>query len=702
MEGAMTAIELGSVAVEPCRPLVAGSFNTVRLTYTAGHPVDDTGYVKVAFRYASDFGTPQFDDPAAANYCRVETTGDCRVEPRWDPKGNTRPWGKALLLKVMGGFLGRGEEITVIFGDVAGGSPGWRAPSFRQRLEFKTLVDPIATYRFKEFPVSPRLEIVPGEPVHAACVAPSLVAVGQAFKYWLRLEDQWGNACAQPAELTHPGFPEAGVQTIEAADPETALTAASNPIRVVVQAPPRQPLWADLHGQSEETIGSNSIDEYFTFARDYARVDIAAHQGNDFQVTDELWQTINRTTAAFNEPDAFVTFPGYEWSANTPLGGDRNVYFAAEGGRIRHSSADLLPGDPSAYDISPTAVELFRDLAEQDGPRAFAFAHVGGRYADMSMHDDQVEIAVEVHSAWGTFEWLVADALERGCRIGICANSDGHKGRPGASHPGASNFGSYGGLTCVLAERRDRESVLQALLARRFYATTGNRSWLEVELTTADGRTAAMGEQIDVGQGEARLRVHAIGTGPITDIEIRNGLDVVTTAQPYGPNDLGKRLRIVWRGAEVRGRARHSTWDGCLSVVGNEIIEVEPINCRNPERQPRLLGANRVEWESITTGGVSGLILTLAKDRGGILTLATAQHQPFDCAIGDLGVEPTTRDCGGLEKEISVQRLPECGRREFTVELPLPELRAGDNAIYVRVTQEDGHMAWSSPIYASR
>jgi len=31
--------------------------------------------------------------------------------------------------------------------------------------------------------------------------------------------------------------------------------------------------------------------------------------------------------------------------------------------------------------------------------------------------------------------------------------------------------------------------------------------------------------------------------------------------------------------------------------------------------------------------------------------------------------------------------------------LPLAELGAGDNPIYVKLVQEDGHMAWSSPIY---
>jgi len=82
---------------------------------------------------------------------------------------------------------------------------------------------------------------------------------------------------------------------------------------------------------------------------------------------------------------------------------------------------------------------------------------------------------VEVHSDWGTFEWLVQDALEQGYRVGILANSDGHKGRHGASHPGASLFGAYGGLSCILAKNLGRAAIFEALRKRHHYATTGCR-----------------------------------------------------------------------------------------------------------------------------------------------------------------------------------------------------------------------------------
>ena len=71
------------------------------------------------------------------------------------------------------------------------------------------------------------------------------------------------------------------------------------------------------------------------------------------------------------------------------------------------------------------------------------WAQCGGRYADIVMaHDGRLEKSVEVHSAWGTFEWLVEDAFRMGYRVGIVGNSDGHKGRPGASYPGAGWFGA--------------------------------------------------------------------------------------------------------------------------------------------------------------------------------------------------------------------------------------------------------------------
>ncbi len=690
---------LGTSTLRPLKAVVAGSFVTINYTYRAAHPIDDSGCIKIVFRYAGDFGTPQFDNPAEPDFCSISTTGDCRILPRWDIKGHTRPWGKALFLRVTGGYLNEGDTVTVVLGDTSGGSPGWQAQTFcESSFEFKTLVDPIASYQFKELPESPTLRIVPGSPAKAVCIAPSQVVRGDRFDCHLKLEDRWGNPVRKPKKIRQAGFAAAGVQTVTATDSKTGLTATSNPIEVVEEPTALKPFWADFHGQSEETIGSNTIDDYLAFARDQARLDITGHQGNDFQVTDEFWNKINTVSDENTEPGRFVVFPGYEWSGNTPLGGDRNVYFTSSKGRIARSSNELLPDHASTYPVSATATELFRTLNRQKEAGPFAFAHVGGRFADMRMHDPEIEVAMEIHSAWGTFEWLLADALERGYRVGICANSDGHKGRPGASYPGASTFGSYGGLTCVLAPSLDRKQIRAAMQARHFYATTGHRLLMEVQLDAGRSGSAMMGDVIEVGADTPVLHGQVAGTAPIERIDVLNGTKIVKTIRPYAKADLGNRIKVVWSGAEVRGRARKVEWDGSLSVVGNSIVRVEPVNFWNPQNPLQQRGTKHLDWRSITTGGVAGCIMDL-KRSGGDVVIQTKQGR-MSCKLDAIGLAPKVKRFGGVEKQISLYRLPDMMSNDpMRFKLPLRNLHAGDNPVYIRVTQTDGHIAWSSPIY---
>lgn len=697
----MQRIETGSASIEPCGSVIAGSFQCIIFTYTAGHPIDDTGYLKVVFRHVGDFGTPQFDSPTAANYCTVTTNGDCHIEPRWDPKGHTRPWGQSLFLKVMNGFLNEGEKIIITFGDRSGGSPGWQMQTFcEDSFEFKTLVDPIATYEFKEIMKSPTLTVIPGQPSRAVCIAPSQIMANKDFYYYLKLEDQWGNPTDKPLKIHHTGFSQIGINSVTISDKKTKLLAESNPIDTLEEEELLHPYWADFHGQSEETVGSNSIQNYFAFAHDYALIDIAGHQGNDFQISDDFWDTINETTRKFYQPDSFVTFPGYEWSGNTPLGGDRNIFFRSEGGQISRSCTDLLQEKHSAYANSPTVLELFEKLRGQT-TGAFAFAHVGGRYADITMHDPEIELAVEIHSDWGTFEWLLEDALKLGYRIGICANSDGHKGRPGASYPGASKFGSLGGLTCVLATRLERESVFDALKARHCYATTGNRSLVKVYITMDNGQRAMMGDIVSYEHGKALLSVNITGTAPIESVEIRNGLDTIGTFRPYDSNDIchSKRLKIVWSGSELRGRARMVSWNGALQLTGNTISSARAVNLWNEHHPLKLIDENRLEWESITTGGVAGIILTLKEANTGQIEIETAQGN-ISIDVNSIGISPKTWNYGGLDKHLKIYRLPDNkSSTEVSFKLAINKLQKGDNPIYVRMMQEDGHMAWSSPVY---
>lgn len=699
----MSQFDLGRAEVTPNNPVVAGSYATITYTYIAGHPIDYAGYIKIAFRNMEDFGQPQFDDPQAPNFCSVKASGGSRVIPRWDAKGGVRPSNKALFLIIRDQFLDRGEQVQVVFGDTSGGSPGWRMPTFCiNHFEFKTFVDPIANYLFKELPESPALRIISGEPARVVCTAPSEVRAGQPFDYYLRHEDRWGNPADEPLKFTHPGWPAPGSYRVEGVDELSGLSAQSNPIDVFQEMPTVRKFWADFHGQSGETIGSNTIEDYFHFGRDISHLDILGHQGNDFQVSDEFWQKVNATTKAFYEPGKFVTFPGYEWSANTPLGGDRNVYFTSEGGRISRSSRDLVPGGESQFEDSMDAELLFKTLKAQKDPSAFNFAHVGGRYADLRFHDGDVEAAVEVHSAWGTFEWFLREALERGYRVGFVANSDGHKADPGAAFPGDSKFGAAGGLTCVLAEALDRGSVYQAIKARHFYATTGCRALLDLSLDLGGGRSAMMGDIVEGWEGEPVLKVRLAGSAPIERVDVFNGLDLIHTYRTYEEKDLGCRIKVLWNGARVRGQDRVVNWDGTLKVSDNRIVSVAAINTLNPEHPIRRIDESSVSWESFTTGAAKGFILTLENQGKGQFIIETKQVKA-EFTLDGIGLDPKVWDLGALEKSLQVYRLPDTlDGQPVEFSIPVADLKKGDNPIFIRAMQENGCLIWSSPVYLIR
>src|SRR5262249_30129592 len=167
------------------------------------------------------------------------------------------------------------------------------------------------------------------------------------------------------------------------------------------------------------------------------------------------------------------------------------------------------------------------------------------------------------------FEWLLRDALERGYKVGVVANSDGHKGRPGASHPGASTFGAYGGLTCVLAESLTREAVFDAIKARRCYGVTAaQRIHVDVAVTGRPMGAAARAE------GPVTVKGRVVGTGPIERVDIFRGLDHIRMVSPYTPasSEGSARYRIAWAGSRVRGRDRLTTWDGHVELSAGRLL----------------------------------------------------------------------------------------------------------------------------------
>jgi len=208
-----------------------------------------------------------------------------------------------------------------------------------------------------------------------------------------------------------------------------------------------------------------------------------------------------------------------------------------------------------------------------------------------------------------------------------------------------------------------------------------------------------MGDILRSDEPSVELRAEALASAPVERVEIRNGLDVLETWRPYDEAALGRRIRVIWEGSEYRGRGRQTIWDGECMLTDNAFERVAPINLWNLDKKLRQTGPMTLAWEALTTGGFGGFDAWLADARSGTLRIDTPLVKR-EIAIADIGLEDMTFEAGGIGRRIRVFRLPdENPHRQLLLSRRIPLRKTGDNALYVCLTQEDGHLVWSSPIY---
>jgi hypothetical protein len=203
--------------------------------------------------------------------------------------------------------------------------------------------------------------------------------------------------------------------------------------------------------------------------------------------------------------------------------------------------------------------------------------------------------------------------------------------------------------------------------------------------------------------GPVRVVGRVAGTGPLERIDLLRGLDVLRTISPYTAASYtgSSRYRIAWAGSRVRGRDRLTRWDGSLELSAGRILAAEPFAMENPEKGITRRTDRHLEWISNTTGDDDGVDVTLEAPAGAVLRFRTPVID-LDVPLADLA-DGATRvvPAGGVDLRAFMRRLP---ARDFTRELAFDVTDstppAGTcSAYWIRVTQEDGAQAWTSPVY---
>lgn len=730
----------GKMEVSPSTPIVAGSYGTWKLTYTVGrYGMDNGGRIRLLFRYAWDGGTPQTIDPTADNYVTAYTSNpNAKVVISYMPKGGRRPWLPCVVFEIIEDSLAEGEQVYITFGDTSGGSKGHRAQTFVESdFRWLTDVECFETGTWVELEESPITPIISAEPHRVVALAPSEATVNDNMHMTIKCEDVYGNpvhnfngsvklrlqkhidetveTCSKAVwdgpdsyqfvdadkgchRLEGLRLKESGFYSyIIEANQIGVKSAESNIIHVSETKSELTHYWGDLHAQQNNALGTGSVEEAWRYARDAGGIDFVGHQPNDFQFREEGWEEVKKAIPKFHVPGKFIPFLGYEWSGTTPAGGDRNVHFLYDDGPLHRSSHWHIPDKSDEHMDRYPLDKLYATFKGRDD--VLIVPHVGGRRCDISKYyEPELEPVIEICSCHGRFEWLLHEALENGYTVGVVGGSDDHTGRPGAAYATSHSFGTRGGLAGVYAKELTRQGIFDALRARHTYATTGERIWLHV--STIDGKF--MGDAWE-GKEAPTIQIKAAGTQPIERVEIFRNSDIVYAYPLFHEEDYSPNLiRIEWGGAHVKGRGRHSTWDGKLTVENGSIISAKTFAFDHPKQGITHQDKQSVSWISTTSGDHDGIILELDGSNDTVLHFYTKLGQET-VSVESLLNGSIRKDCGGVDQYYLFALQPIIsGPRTINFIWQDKEPINGRNAYWIRLVQEDGEIAWSSPLYFTK
>lgn len=324
-----------------------------------------------------------------------------------------------------------------------------------------------------------------------------------------------------------------------AKDQTPRLTAVqTSAVKNAANAPPRhtvngyQLVWGDLHRHTDISedggIDDGSLLDTMRYSLDAAALDFIG-------VTDHtrylprrynLWR-IQQITDLYYRPGTFSPMHAYERSQYSPWG-HRNVL---------HVNRDYVPV-PASYELGDPGVDpngLFAALRgfALRGNKGMSIPHTSAwanKQVSWDYHDPDIERIVEIYQGLrSTYEFngapdpagravyekdsksFVWNALERKLKLGFIASSD-HRS-------------THMSFAAVYARNIDRESIFEALHARRTYAAT-DKILLDFSINDRP-----MGDELVVS-GAPALTVKVQGTARIAQIDLIKNNKFIYTSKP--------------------------------------------------------------------------------------------------------------------------------------------------------------------------
>ena len=720
-------------------PYVAGAFVTVRQTYTVGtKPVETGGGFLVTRHFMAGHGRWQTEDPAGDHYISISSSNpDVRLvadsHPFGGMHGGFRGALATLLFRVDAGTLREGDTVTITYGDTSGGSRGLRMSTISSdRMPLPLYLDFDGSKLFFTLPIQ-HIVVTGAETAGVHGFAPSVVATGEPFDMSVRAQDQYynrGTGAIPGWEILLDGAPfrslAAGGPAIQMLEDVTldapgvyrftirsadgAIVGEANPV-LVEDDPQRRVYWGDTHGHSGFAEGIGTPERFMTWARDDARLDYVMHSEHDIWTDDFEWNVLADNVRRFTKEGEFIAYLGYEWTVSTRQGGHHNVMFRTPDDRM-----------PIRAQFFPTLSSLYQGLRTHHDPRdvvVIPHAHQNGEYR---MNDPLLEPLIEIMSNHGTFEWFGRMYLSHGHQVGFTAASDNHLSQPGYSAPLPGGLAQTGGLGAVIAQERTTDALFDAMKDLKAYATNGDRIVLDFSLNGEQ-----MGTRVPFSETR-RIEGRIVGTAPIDTVTVVKNDAVIwerDVATLEGDAGGDGRYQLSFETSSVPLHPRDNPrgwrhWEGTLKVSGATVASAVPQDFQDlAATEFEATGPGEFRFRTQTRGDTSSIALELrdvaesatveldlleARETGGAPLIFSAHNlvpaASVTLQVADIDGGRTAAELpiGPWTDRAVLRRVVADGPRDLTFSMEDTSTLQGDY-YYVRVTQTNDAIAWSSPIW---
>ncbi|WP_348663770.1 DUF3604 domain-containing protein [Chlamydia vaughanii] len=341
-------------------------------------------------------------------------------------------------------------------------------------------------------------------------------------------------------------FNEAGIYRIQLKNLLTQEVFVSAPIKCFSDAAPNL-MWGLLHGESERVDSEENIEACLRHFRDDCALNFYASSAFENQegLSTDLWKMISQTVSDFNEEDRFVTLSGVQYSGESQEEGVRHILYVKENKSLsKHKDCKI-----------PSLSKLYKSASPHEVISIPCFT-ASKRYGfNFQNFHPEFERVAEIYNSWGCSErtekegnlfpikgsdsevqsGTLLEALKQNLRFGFVAGGLDDRGI--YKNLFDENQQQYTpGLTAIICNKYNRESLAEALYQRHCYATTGPRIIVSFNITSAP-----MGSELSTttkpGLAVNRhISGYVAGTAQLKTVEIiRNG-EVLKTFHPDSNN----------------------------------------------------------------------------------------------------------------------------------------------------------------------